>query len=319
MLGLHSIITSDVVASRVTLSWAVAMHARMRLGGGWKWCAVASLVLLATLPSLRAWAANYQGVDPYEEYGKRINAAEQVAPLSDSLFGDRINLYNGTTTFAATDVSLPGNNALPVSVSRELPIEDKRAVPADGGELPGFADWNLDVPYILATVTAQDGWTLRSTGATGATNRCSDNVDNIDTLLPMPSGGMGYAPYGQVWNGDHLHVPGAGDQILLANTQPKSPAYASASTYKWVTTGHWKVSCLASVTGRRARALWRCRLTGSPTPSTMPFQCRCRQSRGSTPPSLGRRLSRGSRSTCSRPACRIASAITSITRTTVPS
>lgn len=201
-------------------------------------------VALALGVPWRAWA-HYNAVDPYEQYAQRIQAAQAVSPVSDAVFGDRVSLYDGATTFAVTDVSLPGNDALPVAVSRELAIRDLRQVPSNGGALHGFGDWSLDVPYIWGTFTWQDGWTL---GAHAATDRCSDNTGYVDTSLPIP-GGTGEVPYEDVWNGDQLHIPGAGDQALLANTQAKAPAYASAGTYKWVTTGHWKVSCLASVTG----------------------------------------------------------------------
>jgi hypothetical protein len=188
----------------------------------------------------------YQGVDSYEEYSKRIDAAQQVSPVGDSIFGDQVNLYNGTTSFDVTDISIPGNNALPVALSRELAIRDQREQPIDGDGLQGFGDWDLDIPYIDGTFTAQDGWTLFSgaDGAPGSTDRCSDNTDAPDTWIDST---YGFAPVAQVWNGNDLHIPGQGDQELLANTQTKSPAYASAGTYKWVTANNWKLRCIGSV------------------------------------------------------------------------
>lgn len=205
--------------------------------------------LLAVCLLLAPWCAHaqsapsYSGVDPYEQYGKRIDAAEQVAPLTDTIFGDKVSLYNGATSFEATDVSISGNDALTVAVARDLIVQDERQVPAGGGALHGFGDWSLDVPYVWGTFTAQNGWTIFPSGAT---DRCSDNVHYPDTYDPNVLGGT-YAPYQQIWNGDQLHIPGEGDQVLLANTQTKSPAYASAATYPWVTSGNWKVGCTASV------------------------------------------------------------------------
>ena len=188
-------------------------------------------------------AANYDGLDPYEQYAKRIQAAQTISPASGSIFGDNVSLYNGATTFGVTDVTLPGNNALPVALSRELVIQDLRRVPVDGGALHGFGDWSLDVPYIWGTFTTQNGWTLYPSGAT---DRCSDNQHWPDTEEPVGSS-TGYVPYEDIWNGNQLHIPGSGDQELLANTQSKSPAYASAGTFKWVTSGNWKISCTAGV------------------------------------------------------------------------
>lgn len=194
------------------------------------------LVALGTCTA--AHAQQYDGVDPYEEYGKRISAAQEVAPIADSIFGDQVSLYSGATHFEATDLSIPGNNALPVAVGRELQIEDRRMVPVGEGALNGFGDWSLDVPYVWGTFTQQNGWTL---GPNAATNRCSDTVDVPDTYLPPP-GAIGPpvpAQVSQVWNGNALHIPGQGDQILLANAESKSYAYTNgaytgSSVWKWV-------------------------------------------------------------------------------------
>ncbi|WP_027484365.1 hypothetical protein [Rhodanobacter sp. OR87] len=188
--------------------------------------------------------AQYNGVDPYEEFGKRLNAAQQVTPLTSTLFGDNVSLYNGATEFGVTDVDIPGNNVLPVQLRRRLVIEDRRADP--GSSLAGFGDWDIDIPYIVATVITQNGWQLNQSSGYSY-NRCSDNVDwpNMEVFIPITSS-VGDAPYGQVWGGNRMHVPGGGDQELLANTQAASPAYALRQTYPWVTSGNYRVSCMAT-------------------------------------------------------------------------
>ncbi|HET7415207.1 MAG TPA: hypothetical protein VFI97_05870, partial [Arthrobacter sp.] len=218
--------------------------------GGMHWRSAAGRIatlsllgLVVFLPQV-AWGADEPSVNPYEEYGKRINAAQQVAPMADSAFGDQVSLYNGATTFRVKDVSLPGNSALGVAVSRELQIQDQRKIPEGGGALHGFADWSLDVPYVWGTFTAQNGWTL---APGGATNRCNDNVNGPYTQVPYASGGSVLVPTADIWGGNLLHVPGSGDQQMLANTEAESPAYPSRSAYKWVTTGNWKLKCIASV------------------------------------------------------------------------
>lgn len=212
---------------------------------------VLCLLLLGAAAPIYAHAQQYDGVDGYEEYGKRINASQEVAPIGDSIFGDQVSLYNGATRFEVTDVSIPGNSGLPVAIGRDLPIDDQRMVPVGGGALRGFGDWSLDVPYVWGTFTEANGWTL----GTGATNRCSNNTTTPDVLLP-PAGTQGPlipAPLEQIWNGNELHIPGEGDQLLLANTEAKSyaytnSAYTGSSVWKWVTTGDWKLSCVGSVT-----------------------------------------------------------------------
>ncbi len=223
------------------------MHSRTCAAGGWKSFLALGLVLLGTLAPLRAYADYYNGVDLYEEYGKRVKAAQQVSALTDSVFGDHVSLYNGATTFEVTDFSIPGNNTLPVALRRQFVVQDHRQQPQDGDGLHGFGDWDLEVPYIDGTFTGQNGWTLyKGSGASDA--RCSDNTDGPYTFVPSPDG-VGEVTVDAIWNGNQLHIPGQGDQELLANTQSKSPAYASRATYKWVTKGNWKLSCIGNVTG----------------------------------------------------------------------
>ena len=74
--------------------------------------ALAAMGLLATL----AAPAHAQSI--YSEQDKLIRADRTVGTLGADLFGDKVNFYNGTLEFTQTDVSIPGNNALPVSVGR---------------------------------------------------------------------------------------------------------------------------------------------------------------------------------------------------------
>src|SRR5690554_6088102 len=59
-------------------------------------------------------------IQPYVEYRKRVEAAQNISPLEHGLFGEQVSLYNGSTTFSVTDIDLPGNNALPVRLARRL-------------------------------------------------------------------------------------------------------------------------------------------------------------------------------------------------------
>lgn len=120
-------------------------------------------------------------------------------------------------------------------------IVDIRGTGHDGGSLHGFADWDIDVPYVSGTFTQVHGWTLYPSGGT---NRCTDTTNLPYTYISSLYGG---APIGQVWSGNHLHIPGAGEQELLINNQTKSPAYASRGSYVWVAANNWKLSCIPNV------------------------------------------------------------------------
>src|SRR5690242_5264033 len=99
-----------------------------------------SAVALAAIALSPAARANYDGVDYYEEYGQRIQSAQTISAESYNIFGDSTSLYNGQTSFEITDVSIPGNNALPVALSRRLAIVDQYKMPVDGDGLHGFGD-----------------------------------------------------------------------------------------------------------------------------------------------------------------------------------
>src|SRR6185437_13784584 len=220
---------------------------------------VALLAAIALLPRV-ARADATSGLDPYEEFGKHLRAAQAIAPLTDNAFGDRVSLYNGATEFDVTDFAIPGNNALPVELGRRFTVDDRRM---DPGYLGGFGDWDLEIPYIEAVVTTDNGWTLNG----GSSARCSDTTDTLNTRVPGMVGPV-VAPLNIVWDGDQLHIPGMGDQELLVNNQSKSPADASAGTYKWVTTNNWKVRCLsATANGYPGEAF----VAVSPTGTTYTF------------------------------------------------
>ena len=77
-----------------------------------------------------------------QEYAQRIRATQVVSPLTDTLFGDNISLFNGTVSFTATDISLPGNNGLAVELRRNLDTQEFAGSKALG-------DWDLDLPVDL--------------------------------------------------------------------------------------------------------------------------------------------------------------------------
>lgn len=189
------------------------------------------------------------GVPPYQEFNQNIQAAQSVSALTDSLFGDSVSLYTGAAHFANTDVSLPGNSGLPVEIRRRLVVHDRTQEyqlqvyqrPYTPADLGGFADWDLDVPWVEGTFVAEDGWTVATTG--NPNNRCSvQAVPN--TYYSLAGGNIWLA---DVWHGNQLHIPGVGSQELLVNNQGKSPAYASHASYPWITSGGYKLGCAASL------------------------------------------------------------------------
>ena len=95
--------------------------------------------------------------------GKDPVAPDAVATFGPDLFGDRVNVFNGTLEFEQTDLSLPGNSALPVALVRHHS-------PGQAWFVRGqFGDWDLQAPRIGGSFANTAGWVTSFYGV----NRCS--------------------------------------------------------------------------------------------------------------------------------------------------
>src|SRR5258705_8679793 len=116
-------------------------------------CALALMTL-----SLGAFAAKPGGgSDPtstiaYFEQGLLIRSGEVIEALGPNLMGDSVNEYSGGLEFTQTDVSLPGNNALPVQVGRHKAVGTIQAYAGTGL----FANWDLDIPRLRTIATQKE-------------------------------------------------------------------------------------------------------------------------------------------------------------------
>jgi len=178
----------------------------------------------------------------YYEQGILIRSGETVEPLGPDLMGDSINTYSGDVLFSHSDVSLPGNSALPVAVGRRRALG---APTTNGGGL--FGDWDLDIPH-LHTVAAQNEPNWYGAGSETNFNRCSQFAAPPATYAYVAGGSLAYFS-NSFWNSYHLYVPGSGDQTLLKRAPENTivPSDGSTSTYPVVTKNHWQVSCLPSL------------------------------------------------------------------------
>lgn len=168
----------------------------------------------------------------HEKGIERINDARKVAPLSiDRLFGDQISHFNGGAEFYSVDISVPGNNDLPVELRRALTVDDRSRV--NGLHLGGFAEWDLDIPRLSSEVATAKGW--HPAGGT-VNQRCS---------VPGPMEDIISVAAEDYWNGYRMHIPGDGDQSLLMNSSPMIPS-AGGGPHPWITKNMWRISCKSS-------------------------------------------------------------------------
>ena len=141
-----------------------------------------------------------------EEYDKLVKNARVIGTLGEDLFGDETSFHNGGTTFSVTDISLPGNDALPVALGRRLVIEER---PAHMDYLGGFGRWDIDVPHLSGLFQQSFGWQVSTSTPN---NRCS--VSNISQAQPRYST-QGFEPT-DFWHGYSMYVPGAGERFRIA-------------------------------------------------------------------------------------------------------
>lgn len=172
------------------------------------------------------------------EYDKLIRSQTATGPLDSSLLGESVDYYTGQTDFVATDVSLPGNFAIPVSVGRRYHVTNHA-----GGILTGaFGDWDLDVPHVEGVVASNVGWTVPG-GVIDA--RCSyfGAPPNATVTTTTQSNGTvsTTVPSAEYNTGFTAVIPGLGrhELLLRENATP-----APSGTHPVTTKELWAISCV---------------------------------------------------------------------------
>jgi RHS repeat-associated protein len=173
----------------------------------------------------------------YTEQGKLIRAGEAVGTLGADLFGDKVNLYTGTVEFIQNDVSLPGNNNLPVSVSRRL-VTGGESITNRGDR--AFGDWELEIPHMHGVYAASAGW---------KTNTLSNLRCSGFSVAPTVIGTSGPSLWAgdEYWHGHFMYVPGAGSQEVLTRAS-NNPNYPNdGRSWPLVTKNLWAIGCLGTM------------------------------------------------------------------------
>ena len=193
-----------------------------------------------------------RAVTPAQDYSDEfIRQRYGVTALGSSLFGDSTGLSTWATEFVTTDISLPGNSALPVNLTRRYRV-DYRTAPMSA-RAPGlFIDWELDLPHLHGTFArtegnATSGWQVSTPGLPN--QRCSVDPNNPAQGQPPTATSSGnyrvFQSY-QYWHGNSLYNPGQGDETLMVTAPGNANRPADGRTYRWVASNNWVVACLPS-------------------------------------------------------------------------
>lgn len=169
-------------------------------------------------------------LSPVIEWDKRAEVGERLTGLGLDLLGDSIDPHTGSISFQHTDINLPGNSGLPVSLTRKLSQSYFYSLSVDAE----FGDWNYDVPRLhVTTAYAVNAW---------AGTRCTNPASTFAKRQYSNSSGSGsYAYPVEYSNGLIMEVPGQGSQQVL---QPSpNVALPFPSSAKYVTSENWYLTC----------------------------------------------------------------------------
>lgn len=186
-------------------------------------------ILLASLPGL----ARAQEVRIAHLQAQAPRAEHNITTLGDDLMGDRVNLYNGSLEFIQTDVSLPGNDSLPVAFSR------RHVAGRDTTIRGALADWDIEAPFIGGSFTADKGWVTSA----GSSARCGQFSAPPTRVLT----GTSYWSPEEFWQGHQLGIPGLASQEVLIRSSANSSAPQDGLSWPLVTRNHWQIRCISSL------------------------------------------------------------------------
>jgi hypothetical protein len=188
----------------------------------------AYIIILATIFSFSVKA---QTVTP-DFTDRFMHQRGATQPLSSTPFGEKIGLYTGSVEFSQTDIDIPGNNSLSVSLGR-------RFVPFTGymRNRP-FVDWDLDIPNVHGVFSEKYGWAVSYGGP--STQRCSHYNPPLDG--EFVDGSLSKSE--TFWDGTQVYLPDVGDQELLRGASAVVP---SGDNYPLTTADGSIFRCLSSL------------------------------------------------------------------------
>lgn len=182
--------------------------------------------------------------------------SDAVGALGPDLFGEQVDHNTGSTSFSVTDIDLPGNNALPVRLTRTMKISVSDGFPhlvPIGATVAGIAGqgssgWSIEVPNLSGIFTTGTGTSpdLQKYGwkADGPTPnaRCSSGSGLPPRFESLD--GISGEPY-NYWSGNRLSVPGqvSGDILLTTATTQNN----SAQPARWTNKEHWLLTCQPTI------------------------------------------------------------------------
>jgi RHS repeat-associated protein len=145
------------------------------------------------------------GLDPRTELLSVVEPKVEMDQTSVSPLGDDFSPATGTITFSATDISIPGNFAIPVELRRWVPSEDFNTGGPEG--------WKWNIPFIRGNFLdvrkdQSDAGYDWGTGANWRSGRnCDSTAESATYNVTFDAGTF--------WQGKLLHIPGVTSESFL--------------------------------------------------------------------------------------------------------
>ena len=194
-------------------------------------------VLLVAFCSGVSHADDYSAAD---EYSTKIKKSNSVQAMTNGLFGESIDPYTGKVTFRITDVSIPGNNDLDVSISRYIDLDQVLGTPKMARWNEIFGGWQMELPYLHGIFATSTGWQAGSISGV----RC--NQPSVAQAAP-PTVNATVGPQAftsdMYWGGSSLYVPNQGDEELLHASAAGVQKPTNGQTFNWTTASNWFFAC----------------------------------------------------------------------------
>lgn len=174
--------------------------------------------------------------------------------LGPDAFGETVNTFTGGISFSHVDLSIPGNNGLPVEIRRSLTVDgNKSPTQPNDSELwrgRAFGEWELDLPYLSGIYPESVGWHVNTTSPNA---RCSSPTTLAQYRPKHQSVGEVFFSYYSYWSGISLNLPGGGQQKLVFRPSTSTlPAPTSGAWTPLTTAQHWRFACTATLASGQA-------------------------------------------------------------------
>jgi hypothetical protein len=188
-----------------------------------RWTSIKLCSLFCVFLSLSVQAN--EGFDQQNVHTTRFESHVDSS-ISVDEFGDSINPLSGELAFRVTDISLPGNSHLPVSVTRRL-SDIAAAAKGNPGRGPNLGPFSIEVPYVTTQVFNPAATSLTADGSPGVklgwhANRCdqlslpsfeSKSVEFNEQFYSTISWDWHF--YADFFHGVTLFAPGSwGEQLM---------------------------------------------------------------------------------------------------------